>query len=243
VGRYERRTLIYDPDGAGLARAALALVERGLDPLYARDPDEILLLARQDRARIGALMLPGALPVEHVDRVLARIAPILPAERAAVIAVAPARDRASRRALAERGVGWAVWDAEDVDDLRFAVSAALASYDALDPRSGLRVPVHLEAVVEVDRAPRRATVRNLSLGGAYLALGDPPAAAAEIACEISLAERLLRVRARVAHRAADGGARRAEPHPGCGVAFQSPSDADRRLLEEFIRERIGSFRL
>lgn len=242
MSRYERFALILDPTGGQLGVEALGLIERGIDPLYAKAVDEAALLAEDDD-RVGALVLPGSLPVEALAEALARIAPLLWAGSSAVVLVAPPRERARMRDLRDRGIRWVLHEPYDAAELRFAVAAALATEDDLDPRAGLRVPIRLAATVRSGSASREACLRNLSLGGAYLALEDPPAVAATVAVEFGLGERPVAATGRVAHRLAEPLPGRAEREPGFGIAFDPLADTDRRLLEEFIRERVDSFRL
>jgi hypothetical protein len=243
VSRYERFALILDPEGGNLGVEALGLIERGIDPLYAKDPAEALLLAEEEEERVGALVVPGTLPLDTLDAALESIAPHLWAGAGAVVVVAPPRDRALLRALRDRGIRWLLYDPYDAAELRFAVAAALATEDDLDPRSGLRVPIRLDAVLEVDGIRRPACIRNLSLGGAYVAATDPPPVGSAIALDLGLGDRPLRVGGRVVHRLADPEPGRAEREPGVGVAFHPVQDSERRLLESFIRERVDSFRL
>lgn len=245
MDRYERFALILDPTGDQLGVEALGLLQRGIDPVYAKTVDEAVLLAQEDE-RVGALVLPGTLPLETLDEVLARIAPQLWAGAGAVLFVAPPRDRALMRALRDRGIRWLLHHPYDAAELRFAVAAALATEDDLDPRSGLRVPIRLAATVGAvagDDAARAACLRNLSIGGAYLALDDPPAVGDRAAIELSFGDRPLRATGRVAHRLATPLPGRSEREPGFGIAFDPLVEDAQRLLAEFIRERVNSFRL
>jgi len=242
MSRYERFALILDPTGGHLGVEAIGLIERGIDPLCAKEIEEAVLLAQEDE-RVGALVMPGALPLQTLDETLARVAPLLWAGAGAVLLVAPPRERALMRALRDRGIRWILHDPYDVAELRFAVAAALAAEDDLDPRSGLRVPIRLAASVACDGAPREAWLRNVSVGGAYLALEDPPEVGATVAVDVAFGERPLRAVGRVAHRLAAPLPGRAEREPGVGVAFQPLAAPEQRLLEEFIRERVNSFRL
>jgi hypothetical protein len=81
------------------------------------------------------------------------------------------------------------------------------------------------------------------VGGAFVALPDPPVPGAALSLEFPIGERLLHLEATVAHRSAAARAGRAEGGPGVGVAFSSPSPLEAHLLEGFVRERVDSFRL
>ena len=241
VQRYDRLTLVFDNADCVLGAAALGLAARGLGPLYAKDEDELVLLAREQRERIAALVVPGLLPLERLDAIWRRVGPLLPGGPAAVVVVAPPRERARLRALCERGMRWVVFAPYDASELHFAVAAALSSANALEPRSGLRVPIRLPAQVSHAGATWSGETRNLSLGGAFVALREPPALGAALAIELPIGERLLRIAAVVAHRAGEPGASRGEP--GMGLAFSGLAPLELRVIEGFVRERVDSFRL
>ena len=238
--RYERLALVFDTAESVLGVAALHLIQHGLDPLYARDLDELLRLAPERKERVAALVVPGALALDGLDAVLAHAGRELPSGSASVVVVAPPRERAQLAALRDRGVRWAVFAPYEPCELRFAVAAALATGDALEPRRGLRVPIRVPASVRHARATRPGEITNLSVGGAFVALPDPPELGAALSLELPIGERLLHLQAVVAHRAAGAGPGRVS---GVGVAFSGPSPLEAHLLEGFVRERVDSFRL
>lgn len=240
--RYDRSALVFDSADSALGAVALGLVAVGLDPFYANDEDELVLLAHEQRDRIAALVVPGTLPVERLDAVTRRVGSLLPGGSAAVVVVAPPRDRALLGALRERGIRWVVFAPYDGSELRFAVAAALASGAALEPRSGLRVPIRLPASVCHAGCARSGEITNLSVGGAYLTLAEPPGPGAALSIEFPIGERMLSVQAVVAHRS-DGARLGPGCGPGMGVAFSGLSPLEARLVEGFVRERIDSFRL
>jgi len=243
AARYERYALIFDPDHSRLGTEALGLVERGIDPLYASDPDEAHLLALQETGRVGALILPGTLPLALLDTLVDRISPQLWAGTAAVVVVDPPADRALLRALRDRELSWLLREPYDAAEFRFVVAAALASEDKLDPRSGLRVPISMPVVVTIDGVRRDGFVRNVSIGGAYIALDAPPEAGTSIGLALDIGDRPLAVNASVAYRQTTGAAGRAVRESGMGVAFRGLDETERAAIAAFIGERIRSFRL
>ena len=175
--RYERYALIFDPTQASrLGAEALGLVERGIDPLYANDVDEVHLMALQETGRVGALVVPGALSLATLDVLIDRIAPQLWAGARSVVVVGPPDDRAALRELEDRGISWVLREPYDASEFRFVVAAALATEDKLDPRGGLRVPLTIAISVRHGAAAAEGLVRNLSIGGAYVALATSAAA-------------------------------------------------------------------
>jgi len=243
VQRYDRRALVLDTPDSGLGTASLALVSQGIDPLYAHDADEALLLCCEHAERIAALVVPGTLPLADLDAALARLGPRLAVGPESFLIVGPPRERPRIVGLRDRGVRWVLWEPYDAAELRFVVAAALASGDQLEPRRGLRVPVRLP--VSVRHARRRADgqIRNLSVGGAWVALSEPPEVGASLLLEFPIGERLLRTSAQVAHRQPEPAGSRAETGPGMGVAFTPLPVLEARLLEGFVRERVESFRI
>ncbi len=243
MSRYERFAVIFDPEGTGLGVEALGLIERGIDPLYAKDLDEALALADQEEERVGAFVLPGTLPTAMLEDALERATPLLWAGAAAILVVAPPRDRALLRALRDRGIRWVLFAPYEPAELRFAVAAALCSEDDLDPRGGLRVPIRLDATVATASERHQGTIRNLSLGGAYVALSEPPPEGTQLVLETSLGEHPVHLAACVRHSLLAPAAGRAETEPGIGIQYQLPAESELRLLEDFLRERVHSFRL
>lgn len=241
--RYDRLALVFDTAESLLGVAALHLIQRGIDPLYSRNLEELAAMAREHAGRAAALVVPGALAPEELDAVLARVGRALPGGAASVVVVAPPLERARLAALRERGIGWAAFAPVEPSELCFAVGAALAAGDALEPRGGLRVPVRLPAAVRHEGATRSGEVANLSVGGAFVRLADPPAPGAALALEFPIGERLLAVGAVVVRCAGEAPAGRAEQGPGMGVAFTALGPLETRLVEGFVRERVDSFRL
>ncbi|MGH7288476.1 MAG: PilZ domain-containing protein [Myxococcota bacterium] len=241
--RYDRLALVYDTPETALGAAALGLVQQGLDPLYTTDADEACQLARQEQSRIAALVVSGAIEIARLDPMLREIVPRLAGGAAAIVVVAPPRQRSTLAALRDRGIRWAVWEPYDESELRFAVAAALASGDVLETRRGLRAPLRLPVAIRNARLSREGELRNLSVGGAYVALSEPPEPSASLGLEFPIGERMFRTQATVAHRQCGASDRSAERGPGMGVAFTGMTPLEVRLVAGFVRERVESFRI
>jgi hypothetical protein len=245
IGRYERFALVLDPERTRLGTDSLVLVQSGIDPLYAATPREAVLLARQERHRLGALVVAGSLPLSVLDVVVEQVAPELWAGPGAVVVVAPPRDRAFLRALADRGIRWVLREPYDDDELRFVVSAAFAAEDRLDPRSGLRVPIVLPAHLEQGERRLAGRIRNISMGGAYFALPDPEVLAEGegLVLEFTISDRTLRLDVAVVYRQRAAASGRAVAEPGVGLRVRSLDGADVQLVAGFVGDRVGGFRL
>lgn len=242
--RYERYALIFDPTQASrLGVEALGLVERGIDPLYAGDVDEVHLMALQETGRVGSLVVPGLLPLETLDVLIDRIAPQLWAGPRSIVVVGPPDDRSVLRALRDRGIAWVLREPYDASEFRFVVAAALATEDKLDPRGGLRVPLTIGLSIRHAGTSEEGFVRNLSIGGAYVALASPPAPGSVIHVSLPIGEFELAVDASVVYTQRPDVAGRAVREPGMGIAFRGLAERDRVRLADFIAERTNSFRL
>ena len=243
AARYERYALIFDPNHSRLGTEALGLVERGVDPLFTSDPDEAHLLALQESGRVGALIVPGTLPLTLLDTLIDRISPQLWAGTASVVVVDPPPDRAQVRALRDRELSWTLREPYDAAEFRFVVAAALATHDELDPRNGLRVPISMPAVVTIDGARRDGFVRNVSIGGVFVAVDAPPEAGTRVGVAFSVGDHPLEVAADVAWRQAAGTEGGAVREAGMGMAFRGLEDAERAMIAAFVGDRIRSFQL
>jgi hypothetical protein len=242
--RYERYALIFDPTQASrLGAEALGLVERGIDPLYANDVDEVHLMALQETGRVGALVVPGALSLATLDVLIDRIAPQLWAGARSVVVVGPPDGRAALRELKDRGISWVLREPYDASEFRFVVAAALATEDKLDPRGGLRVPLTIAISVRHGTDSAEGLVRNLSIGGAYVALATPPQPGSEIHVVLPIGDRSLETDATVVYTQRPDAAGRAVREPGMGIAFRGLAEAERTNVADFIVERTNCFRL
>lgn len=241
--RYERYALVFAPGQSRLGSEALGLVERGIDPMYASDVDEAHLLALQESGRVGALVVPGSLPLATLDALIDRITPQLWAGPKAVVVVGPPADRELLRKLKDRSLSWVLREPYDAAEFRFIVSAALSTEDKLEPRGGLRVPISLSVRVTVAGRVEAGFIRNLSIGGAYVALDVPPAPGTriEIACDIG--EHALACEAVAVYCQTPDAIGRAVRESGMGIAFRNLSEPSRNALARLIQERIDSFRL
>ncbi len=243
MGRYDRFVIVYDPAGSELGETALTLLKQGIDVLFAAYADEAFLLGRQEHERIGALLVSSRCGLDEFDRITQQLTP-LPRDRRLPIAVVGAKpEQELLRRLGDRQVGWVLWEPYEPAELRFLVAAALATEDPADPRAGLRVP--LRSAVSVSAGPRRvaATLRDISSGGAYLALPMPFALGTRACLELPLGEGSFTLQASVVHRLEQPDADRPDREVGMGLRFEALDAGQATRLDAFIRERIRSFRL
>jgi hypothetical protein len=244
VARYERYALIFAPGQSRLGSEAIGLVERGIDPLYASDVDEAHLLALQESGRVGALVLPGDLPLAMIDTLIHRITPQLWAGPRAIVVVGPPdNDPDLLRALRDRSLSWVLREPYDAAEFRFVVAAALSSEDKLEARSGLRVPISQPVRITSASREQQGSIRNLSIGGAYIALDAPPAPGERILLACQLGEYRFSPEAVVVYNQTPGTSGRAVRESGMGVSFRNLEEAARNALTVFVEERVRCFQL
>jgi DNA-binding response OmpR family regulator len=243
MGRYDRFAIVYDPSGSDLAQVSLTLLRQGIDVLFAAHADEALLLARQERERIGALLVSSRCDEAELDRIATSVVSPARKSRVAIAVVGRQPERELLRRLRDRGVDWVLWEPYEPVELRFLVAAALASGDAAEPRAGLRVPLRIAVTAVVGSLRVAATLRDVSDGGAYLTSAKPCEVGTALRIEFPLGTGHFALEATVVHRLAEGDPARPDREPGMGVQFGQLSEAQRRRLTEFIQERIRSFRL
>ena len=114
---YERAALIFDTEGHPLGDLSLSLIALGLQPLYATDFDELVLMSREYRAQIGAALLPASLVGAKLPALRKRVLEPLALPASAVVAVG---------VMSSRQPDWRVLYASLSDKDGGAVIAALS---------------------------------------------------------------------------------------------------------------------
>lgn len=103
------------------------------------------------------------------------------------------------------------------------------------PRFG---PLVLKAEVEIDGARREAYLTNISMGGAFVAVGTPPGIGSEITIRTVLPWRLGELRARALVRwRNDSSSSVTSPTPivGIGVEFVALDEDSQGALESYLQ--------
>lgn len=240
---YERFVLIVDDEEGSLASLSLRLIRMGIDTLYTNQRDEAALLASQESRRIGALLLPMAMPAAEVAETIAAVASRAALSTAAVIMIGAEPDIKMRVNLRSRGVRWWIEADEDAVTMRSLVTFVTSSEDDLDSRIEPRVPVLLMAEVATGTETLDARVRNLSVGGAFLELDQALDPEADLKIAIALEEERLETSAKVAFQI-DPDAERPEGVPaGVGVAFSELELANQAVVRRFLAELLGRYQL
>ncbi len=240
---YERFALIFDSDAGELGRAALTLIENGIDVLYAADPDEAMLLASQETERLGALLVPSSLEPSDFDGLIERVCPRLGGGVESLVPVGLEPDLPVTSHLRRRGVRWCLWEPFEPRELRFVTAAALMAGDPTERRKNLRVPAQLFAGTLQDGQRRQAIVCDLSTGGAYLGVEPPFDEGTEVDLELPLQPASVFLRARVAHTHEGEAPPRPDLPGGMGVQFLEMGPDDVAALSRLLDELTGPFRL
>ncbi|MAE93241.1 MAG: hypothetical protein CL910_01135 [Deltaproteobacteria bacterium] len=240
---YERFALVYDSESGQLGRAALSLLESGINVLYAADADEALLLARQERERLGALLVPASLETSTLDFLVERVCPLMSGgvETLVPIGLEPGPEVAA--SLRRAGVRWCLWEPYEEHELRFVTAAALMAGDPGERRKRMRVPAQLFAGVLQGGDRKRAVVCDLSAGGAYLGLESPMEADSLVDLELQVPPGSVFLRARVAHTQAPGRTPRPDLPDGMGIEFLELEGDDYTAVARLLEDLTAPFRL
>jgi PilZ domain len=238
---YERSALILDGEDHRLAEVSASLSVLGHQLLYADDLEDLVSLAREYRARVGALILPAEHAAEWWPAVRKRLVEPLAIAPRAVLSVGERIAEADAEALHRDGLRWALWEPFTPWELRFAVTMVLSETDPNDVRLETRVPcaVAIEVVTDSRRTPAQLT--DLSTGGALVQIARPHAQDTVVVLRGELGGRRVSLPARVAWRSG--------PHspgwrdPGMGVSFERVELGVLDLLRQEIERALDRFRL
>ncbi len=170
---YERSILILDSPNGALGDFALGLIAMGLHPHHALELDDLVRLAEERREFAGALAAPAQLLLEQLDRIRKELLDPLGLPIACAIPVGPRPIDAEIAQLALAGVRWAAFEPASPRELRYVFSLALAFADGGDSRTEPRVPIELSVEVSTGERVFRASLRDLSPNGAYIAARSP----------------------------------------------------------------------
>jgi hypothetical protein len=235
--------LVLDSEKCALGEAALQLVRTGVHTLYANDLDEASLLARQERGRVrGALMSATATPAQ-VDEVLETIAPHTRLQAASLVLVGPAPADETVAALRERGVNWCLREPYDAAELRFLATLSIWEGSDADLRIEPRVPTALRGSVTASGKTRPVRVADLTTGGAFLELDNPPTPGRNLGLTIELPDQEIQIIAYVRWARAVAIAGPPERPAGAGVEFKPPRQAEAAALRAQMAVGLARYRL
>ena len=236
---YERSILILDSPGCALGDFSLGLLSLGLHPHHSFDLDELILLAAEHRARVGALAVGGSQLCSQLERVRKQLLEPNGLSLACAVPVGAAISAEEHEHLVRAGVRWAAFDPITPRELRFVLSLALAVADGREARASARVPVELPVEVSTGERTFRATLHDLSAGGAYIAARSPLKPGTRLRLKFALADGAIEAGAEVRWRTALDGGFAGWLDPGMGVCFDAFTPEAEAALVRFtaIAER------
>jgi Tfp pilus assembly protein PilZ len=174
------------------------------------------------------------------DEVHSKLVEGLSGGSAAIVLVGDVPGRAEARHLADLGFRWLVRRPFTHEELHLGASAALGAGNWSDGRKSPRVPVDMKVDVARPGSIDHALVCDLSAGGMFLAMANPPELDASLIIEMELGARTMLLRGVVAHCS-----HRASPDRshGVGVRFDDLEPSDSRTIADYVEARLGSVRL
>jgi hypothetical protein len=235
--------LVMDTEKCALGEVALQLVRAGIHTLYANDPDEAALLARQERDRMRGALLSATVSPAQVDEVLEAVGPHTNLQAASLVLLGPAPEPPICEALRERGVHWCLREPYDASELRFLATLAIWEGSDADLRIEPRVPTALRGSVTLGGKTQPVRIADLSSGGAFLEMDAPPAPGRHLGLAIPLPDGEIQIVSFVRWvRAAASAGPPALP-AGAGVEFKPPPAAEAAALRAQMDAGLARYRL
>jgi hypothetical protein len=238
---YERSALILDGEDHRLAEISASLSVMGHTLLYADDLDELVALAGEYRAQVGALLLPATRATEWWPTVHKRVVEPLDLAPRAVLPVGERIAAADTETLHREGLRWALWEPFTPWELRFAATMVLAVADPNDLRLETRVPCAVAVEVVSDSRKTPAQLTDLSTGGACVQIAHPHALDTVVVLRGTLGGRPVSLPARVAWRSGPDSPSWCDR--GMGVSFERVELGVLDLLRQEMQRALDRFRL
>jgi len=240
---YERSILILDSPGCALGDFSLGLLSLGLHPHHSFDLDELILLASEHRARVGALAASGSVLCSQLERVRKELLEPAGLSLACAVPVGPRVSPAELEKLRLAGVRWAAFEPIRPRELRFVLTLALALADGREARTSARVPIELPAEVSTGERTFRATLHDIATGGTYIAARSPLKPGTKLRLKFVLDSESIETAAEVRWRTALDGGFAGWLDPGMGVSFEELAPAAQKVLARFAEAAERRFRL
>jgi PilZ domain len=237
---YQRAALILDSEAHELGDLSLLLIALGLQPLYSMDLDELVLLSREYRSQVGAVLLPAAEVAARLPALRKRVLEPLALPVTSVVAVGDPTP-AECEALRAAGLRLSLRVPYQAHELRHVVARVLSDTDPSESRRDPRVPCELAVDVELDGRRRRGRLADLSARGAFVALMGPPAPSTLVVLHFTLAERECAVAARVVWRTGPNTASWRDS--GMGLELVAAEPELHQFLGRFVAEQVKRFEL
>ena len=236
-----KAALVVDDAKGGLGEVALRLIRLGVAGFYAKDEVEAWLLAQQEAENIRVMLVAPHVNPGGVERILALLRGHPSGLARSVIAVGASPDEATRAALREAGVEWALWEPYDESALRMVLSNAMAPALAGERQRSERLPTTLLGRAFKGLHRKDGVVSSLSIGGAFLEMPYPYEEGTRITLEIDVEGESLVSKAEVLYTRERGGEGPAEYPAGMGVGFVDLAPAAHEKLARYLAEQQRRF--
>jgi hypothetical protein len=237
---YERAALIFDTEGHPLGDLSLSLIALGLRPLYATDFDELVLMSREYRSQVGAALLPAGVVWARLPALRKRVLEPLALPASAVVTVGEPLASEAETLRAE-GLRFCLRTPYHAHELRYVVARALSDTDPRELRREPRAPCEIGVGIESEHRNVRGRIADLSVRGAFVAIGHPHAVGTTVRLSFTLDGHACAVSARVAWRTD------AETPPwrdrGMGVELLDVAEDVQDLLRRTVAEQVRRFSL
>jgi hypothetical protein len=237
--QYGRLALILDDEAGQIGELALLLVRLGVNVLYANDFDEAVLLAREATGNVGAVIVPCGQANAWLPMILKRMR--VPPE--ALVPAGERPDDDTLAALRAQGARWVLRLPDDDRAVRFVVTSAMSETDDTEIRFYLRLPTDFGGSVQHGSLQRPCEIRNLSPGGALVAMEPLFPVGGRIMLSLDLGDTSLTLGARIAWSTECTGVHPVEASPVMGVSFDDVDPETRDVLSRFLEGEIRRFRL
>jgi hypothetical protein len=240
---YERYALVLDDGDSGLGRAAMQLLEVGIDVLYANDPDEAQLLARQEAGRLGAVLISDRIGAADVEVLVAKVCSRMDAGARCLVVTGDRPDAAACDRLRDLGLEWGIFHPFELRDLRFVMATAMSAEHRDERRKYLRIPTDLPTTVFMGRHRKEVVLHDLSETGAYFATPFPFLEDSALSIELPLPRASVLGKAVVVNAKTADKPGRPDVPEGMGVVFDRMAPDAVETVRGTIADWLGRFRI
>lgn len=238
---YDRAALILDTESHPLGELSLALITLGLRPLYATELDELVLLSREYRSQVGAVLVPTESLAEQLPGLRKHVLEPLGLSASALVPVGSHLAPELADPLREEGVRFCLPVHYEPHELRYVVASALSANDPGELRLDPRVPCDVPVSVESEHRTVDGVLVDLSMAGAFVGLAHPSPEDSVVLLRFVLRGHTAALRTRVRWRVDAGSP--AWRDRGMGVEFDELDEASRAVLQDFVAEQTARFQL
>jgi uncharacterized protein (TIGR02266 family) len=217
------------------------MIALGLRPLYATELDELVLLSREYRSQISAVLLPSESMAERLPGLRKHGLEPLGLSLSALVPVGGRVAPELAATLREEGVRFCLPTQCEPHELRHVIASAMSLNDPGELRLDPRVPCSLPVSVESEHRTIEGQLVDVSMGGAFVALAHPFAEGTAVKLHLVLERQPLSVRAQVSWRI--DARSPAWRDRGMGVEFEDLDEAACVVLQQLVTEQTNRFRL